>query len=493
MHNGLMISAEIVDQTIRERALKRVRELGVPLPTFADIATGRAAYSGDDVDPDSPRAENLARIHWFNDHTRRGRLAIPAHVILTKPITGIESPIIVLLGSNFPLISAHKVLPAYSALVTRLISGRFDPDANKAIWPSTGNYCRGGVAVSRILGCHGIAVLPEGMSRERFEWLSRWVRQPENIIRTPGTESNVKEIYDECNRLRTDPNNIILNQFADFTNYLVHYSCTSVALESVFDDYRKIHPKARIAAFVSATGSAGTIAAGDALKTRHGSEIVAVEALECPTLLENGYGEHNIQGIGDKHVPLIHNVLNLDAVVGVSDHVTDRLHYLFCRGNGTNLLTQALGRDVMESIDFKEIGLSGFANIAGAIRYAREKKLGARDVVMTLATDSSRLYLAALDEIGHRYYAQGSDPKKIPDEILTLIGGRDDRQILLLNDRERRRIFNLGYYTWVEQQNITLADFDARKNQEFWHEAGNCGRQWDHLITAFNHDAGFGQ
>jgi cysteine synthase len=168
-------------------------------------------------------------------------------------------------------------------------------------------YCRGGIAISRILGCRGVAVLPAGMSRERFDWLQRWIAEPADIVRTPGTESNVKEIYDKCHELARDPANVILNQFSEFGNYLVHFHCTGCALGAIFEDLRRRDPELRLTAFVAATGSAGTIAAGDYLKAAYGTSIVAVEALECPTMLYNGYGEHDIQGIGDKHIPLIHN------------------------------------------------------------------------------------------------------------------------------------------------------------------------------------------
>ena len=165
------------------------------------------------------------------------------------------------------------------------------------------------------MGCHGVAILPEGMSEERFRWLEEWVSDPADIIRTPGSESNVKEIYDACAALERDPQNIIFNQFCEFGNYLAHYRCTGRALERIVES---IDPagKRKVQAFVSATGSGGTLGAGDYLKERFGARIVAVEALECPTLLYNGFGEHNIQGIGDKHVPLIHNVMNTDLVVG---------------------------------------------------------------------------------------------------------------------------------------------------------------------------------
>src|SRR5213078_240286 len=147
---------------------------------------------------------------------------------------GVKAPIVVLLGCRFPMIGAHKVLPAYSVLASQLVTGRFDPVTQKAIWPSTGNYCRGGIAISRILGCRGVAVLPAGMSRERFEWLQEWVSDPTDIIRTPGTESNVKEIYDKCAELARDEDNVILNQFSEFANYLIHYYCTGAAFDRVF-------------------------------------------------------------------------------------------------------------------------------------------------------------------------------------------------------------------------------------------------------------------
>ena len=174
-----------------------------------------------------------------------------------------------------------------------------------------------------------MAILPEGMSQERFDWLDRWCDDPAaDVIRTPGTESNVKEIYDACNELALDPTNVVLNQFCEFGNHLAHYEVTGRALEHVFDTVAG-DSGLRLAAFVSATGSAGTIGAGDRLKDTFGTRIVAVEALECPTMLENGFGEHNIQGIGDKHIPLIHNVMNTDVVVGISDRATDELDVLY--------------------------------------------------------------------------------------------------------------------------------------------------------------------
>ena len=194
-----------------------------------------------DVDPDAPHPLNLFRVHWFNDASRRGLSATPGAIELPPELTGSPARIVLALGERFPMIRAHKVLAAYGCLAPRVVTGQFDPTRHRAIWPSTGNYCRGGVAISRILGCRGVAVLPENMSQERFDWLDRWVAEPSDIIRTPGSESNVKEIYDACAALDRDPANIVFNQFCEYGNYLVHRLCTGAALERVF---RAAAPKA---------------------------------------------------------------------------------------------------------------------------------------------------------------------------------------------------------------------------------------------------------
>src|SRR5437763_9685832 len=271
---SLLLEPEIVDAERRRAALERLREIGGTLPRFAELAEPDSMPSCADlarIDPDAASAENLRRLHWFNDASRRARADVPGHLVLPPELTGVEAPIVVLLGSRFPLIGAHKVLAAYACLVPRLVTGRFDPSRDRAVWPSTGNYCRGGVSISRILGCRGVAVLPAGMSRERFDWLRQWVGDPADIIRTAGTESNVKEIYDACGELARDEDNVILNQFSEFANYLIHYHCTGAAFDHVFSHLKADNAEYRLAAFVSATGSAGTIAAGDHLKSRHGT------------------------------------------------------------------------------------------------------------------------------------------------------------------------------------------------------------------------------
>jgi cysteine synthase len=398
---SLGLEGGIIDRDAYDRNVKHFRRAGITLPRIADLAdpVTRLADKAMDltgVDPDAPEAGNLFRVHWHNDAERRGLAPVPAHIVLTPELTGVEAKIIVALGDRFPMIRAHKVLAAYGCLVPRLLSGKFDAARHRAVWPSTGNYCRGGVAISRILGCRSVAVLPEGMSAERFRWLERWTTDPSDIVRTPGTESNVKEIYDACHELAQDPDNVILNQFSEFGNYIIHRAVTGPALARVFDAV-KDGGNLRARAYVSASGSAGTLAAGDHLKETFGTDICVVEAVECPTLLYNGYGEHNIQGIGDKHVPLIHNAMNTDFIIGVSDQATDSLNLLFNTTVGRSYLGLRVGVDQQGLASLGDLGLSSIANILGAIKYAKYMDLGPNDAVLTVATDGAELYETELN------------------------------------------------------------------------------------------------
>src|SRR3984957_12095440 len=273
---SLGLERDVIDRETYRRTVDWFRSAGVLLPTFAQLAapdTIPAAIRASlkDVHPDQAQPGNPFRGHWDNDRDRAGQAAVPVHVVLPPELTGVEARIVVALGEEFPMIRAHKVLAAYACLVPRIVTGAFDPARDRAVWPSTGNNCRGGVAISRLLGCRGVAVLPEGMSRERFAWLEDWVTDPEDIIRPPGTESNVKEIYDKCAELPADPRHVIFNQFAEFANRLVHYQGTGRALGAVFEALADAQPSGadlRLRAVVSASGSAGTLAAGDYLKER---------------------------------------------------------------------------------------------------------------------------------------------------------------------------------------------------------------------------------
>jgi cysteine synthase len=487
------LEPNIIDAARRRAAIERARKVGAVLPTWSELADPDTIpadrLSGlRGIDPDAPHAANLWRVHWDNDASRRERTAVPGHVVLPSELTGVKAPIVVLLGRRFPMIGAHKVLAAYACLAPRLVTGAFDPSSDRAIWPSTGNYCRGGVAISRILGCRGVAVLPAGMSRERFDWLKQWVADPADIIRTPGTESNVKEIYDECAKLARIEGNVILNQFSEFANYLIHYLCTGRAFDRVFTHLKSGNGDLRLAAFVSATGSAGTIAAGDHLKTLHGTKIAAVEALECPTMLCNGYGEHNIQGIGDKHIPLIHNVMNTDVVIGVSDTASDALNQLFGSNAGRGHLTGRRHIDPEVVGRFDDIGLSGLANIVAAIKLAKHLDYGPDDVVMTVATDSAALYGSERQGYLARRYPDGFDEVDAGAIFARHLEGVVDDGVLELRHIDRKRIFNLGYYTWVEQQGVAIDDFDRRRDQKFWQGLATTIPAWDRMIREFNQE-----
>ncbi|MDQ7857995.1 MAG: pyridoxal-phosphate dependent enzyme [Armatimonadota bacterium] len=487
----LGLERTVVDRVAYERAVGRLREAGVVLPTFGELAIpSRIApavrHALAEVDPDAPHPLNLFRVHWYNDASRRGSAPTPEHLVLPRALTGVDAPIVVALGDRFPMIRAHKVLAAYACLAPRIVTGQFDPTVHRAVWPSTGNYARGGVAISRIMGCRGIAVLPEGMSRERFAWLERWVADPADIIRTPGTESNVKEIYDKCAELEREPDTVIFNQFCEFGNHLAHYLCTGRALEHVFESLRNRSPDLRLAAFVSASGSAGTLGAGDYLKERCGARIVAVEALECPTMLYNGFGEHNIQGIGDKHIPLIHNVTNTDLVVAISDRSTDRLDVLFNTEVGQDYLITRRGVPAPLVGALGALGLSSICNVLAAIKIAKYYGLGPRDVLITVATDSAAMYGTEREKTLRRDFPSGFDLTAAGEVFGECLAGVATDHLLELGHRDRARIFNLGYYTWVEQQGVALEAFEARRSQAFWRDLRDLLAIWDAMIEEFN-------
>ena len=377
----------VLDPAARANAVGRYRERGIVLPTFAqqrdpslvpekvrDRLKGIGLW---DLDP-----LNLFRITWKNEPQEHGGGYGPVnHLVLPPELTGVPSPIVMIVGKWFPT-GAHKVGAAYGCLAPTIISGGFDPTRQKAVWPSTGNYCRGGAFDSYLMGCTAIAILPEEMSRERFAWLEEIGAE---VIATPGCESNVKEIYDKCWELkRTRDDVVIFNQFAEFGNAVWHHTCTGSAVAEITGPMG-----GRLAAYVSATGSAGTIAAGDHLKTVNPAmKTVASEALQCPTLYMNGFGGHRIEGIGDKHVPWIHNVRNTDCVAAIDDEDCMRLLRLFNEEAGHEVL-RAAGVDEGSLEALPLLGISCIANLLSAIKTARWFEYGANDIVVSVATETT--------------------------------------------------------------------------------------------------------
>ena len=478
-----------MQSNIVEKTAKYFKEKGVVLPTISELRNPHLISDAIKnkvlkLDKDAMDPANLFRVHWFNKRDHSQFLDVPEHIVLPSEFTGVEAKIIVNLGRYFPLITAHKVLAAYGCLLPRILNGTFDYTKHKAVWPSTGNYCRGGVAISKILGFKSVAILPEGMSKERFNWLEKWVEDKNDIIKTTGTESNVKEIYDACNELEKDKNNDIINQFDEYYNYATHRAITGSSFEKSFLKVKAdSNLKARF--YVSASGSSGTLAAGDYLKENLNAQIAVVEATECPTLLYNGYGEHNIQGIGDKHVPLIHNVMNSDYVVGVSDEATNNLNLLFNTEEGKNYLINRKGFKADFVDRLPEFGFSSIANIIASIKLAKKMKLTKNDAIITVATDGADLYETELAKTKKHF-------SKIYDQVTCAeIFAKNFEAItvdhtLELSQIDKERIFNLGYYTWVEQQGTSLEEFENRRNQSFWDKHYKDMISLDPKIKEFN-------
>ncbi|MFC2043567.1 pyridoxal-phosphate dependent enzyme, partial [Chloroflexota bacterium] len=428
---------------------------------------------------------NLFRITWKNEPIEQGGSFNGVNYMEFPPsLTGTEARIIVLVGKWFPT-GSHKVGAAFGCLVPRLATGQFDPTTQKAVWPSTGNYCRGGAYDSELLACDSIAILPEEMSRERFEWLSNIAGE---VIATPGSESNVKEIFDKCWELRASGEDLmIFNQFDEFGNYLWHYEITGHAFEEVLK--LEMKPKDNYRGLVSATGSGGTIASGDYLKQLFpGSKIVASEALQCPTLLENGFGAHRIEGIGDKHVPWIHNTKNTDLVVAIDDNAVVNLSRLFNEPNGrTYLAKQGIPEETVSQLDL--LGFSGISNLLSAIKFAKYYEMGTDDIVLTVLTDSMELYQSRLREM-HTEFGEYSEVDAAVDFARYLQGETTDNMIDLTYV-DQRRIHNLKYFTWIEQQGKNYEEImDQWYDRDYWTGFQGQVGEIDELIEEFNADVG---
>ena len=484
----------MIDLTIHPdrlaHAVARARERHIVIPTFAqqrdpslipdDVKERLKSVGLWDLDP-----LNLFRITWHNEPVEKGGGFGPVNYLeYPSELTGVDARIVTLVGKWFPT-GAHKVGAAFGCLVPRLVTGQFDPTTEKAVWPSTGNYCRGGAYDSNLLATESVAILPEGMSQERFEWLASVAGE---VIKTPGSESNVKEIFDKCNELRASGEDVVIfNQFDEFGNYLWHYTVTGPAIEEVLDTIMGDDDTYR--GVVLTTGSAGTIACGDYLKQRYpGSKIAASEALQCPTMLLNGYGSHRIEGIGDKHIPWIHNVRNTDMAMAIDDETPISLIRLFNEPAGTEYLaSRGVPAGVIERLP--ELGISSVANLVSAIKFAKWYELGADDVVVTIATDSIEMYRSRLDELNEE-----RGPLTEADAAATFqrhLLGTDTDWVEELDYRGRRRIHNLKYFTWVEQQGKDVAELDAQwYDPGYWTAIQQLADPIDRLIEDFNRQVG---
>jgi cysteine synthase len=473
-----------------ERAVKRAKEQNIIIPTFAQMknpslipAKVKEELKGVGLWDFAPR--NLFRINWHNEPVARGGgFGGVNYLELPSSLTGTKARVIVVVGKWFPT-GAHKVGAAFGCLVPRLVTGQFDPTSQKAVWPSTGNFCRGGAYDSKLLACDSIAILPEGMSKERFEWLAKVSGE---VIATPGSESNVKEIFDKCWELRKSGQDLmIFNQFEEFGNYLWHYEVTGHALEEVLK--KVMGPKDEYRGFASATGSAGTIAAGDYLKQAFPySKIVASEALQCPTLLENGFGSHRIEGIGDKHVPWIHNSKNTDMVVAIDDEAVVKICRLFNEPEGKKYLAKkGVPQAIISQLDL--MGFSGISNVLSAIKFAKYYELGENDIVLTVLTDSMELYGSRLVEM-HQEFGEYTASDAAEHCARYLLGQSTDN-LLELSYTDQRRVHNLKYFTWVEQQGKEYKEImDMWYERDYWKGVQGQVGEIDALINEFNDRVG---
>jgi cysteine synthase len=479
-----------VDKARRQRAIERVRERNIIIPTFAQmkdpyLVPGQVKEQLASIGLWDLNPRNLFRITWKNEPTGSGGGFQDVNYLeLPASLTGIEARVIALVGKWFPT-GAHKVGAAFGCLAPRLVTGQFDPTTQKAVWPSTGNYCRGGAYDSALLACESIAILPEGMSRERFEWLSNIAGE---VIATPGSESNVKEIFDKCWELRRSGQDLmIFNQFDEFGNYLWHYEITGHAMLEVLE--REMRAGDEYRGVILTTGSAGTIGCGDFMKQAFpDSKIAASEALQCPTLLQNGFGAHRIEGIGDKHVPWIHNVKNTDMVMAIDDAAVVNLARLFNEPAGRTLLVeQGVPEELVGQLDL--LGFSGIANLLSSIKFAKYYELGGQDVVLTVLTDSMELYGSRLKEM-HAEHGEYGERDAAADYARYLLGETTDH-LLELRYTDRHRVHNLKYFTWVEQQGKTFEEIQSQWYQpDYWTGVQGQVEEIDELITEFNAEVG---
>jgi cysteine synthase len=475
-----------IDEATLESAARRAHERNIRIPTFKQMQDPSLV-------PDSIKAElrdvglwdldprNLFRITWKNEPVASGgQYGGVNYIELPSELTGIDAKIVMLVGKWFPT-GAHKVGAAFGCLVPRLVTGQFDPVSQKAVWPSTGNYCRGGAYDSNLLSCESIAILPEGMSAERFHWLESVAGE---IIKTPGSESNVKEIFDKCNELRASGEDLVIfNQFDEFGNYLWHYTVTGPAMVEALEASMQLGETFRGVAL--ATGSAGTIASGDYLKQVFpGSLIGAAEATQCPTILYNGFGEHRIEGIGDKHIPWIHNVKNTDAAIGVDDEATIALTRLFNEPAGkAYLIDQGVKPELVEQLSL--FGISCIGNMVATIKMAKYYEMGSDDVLLTVGTDSMEMYESRLVELRDERGEFTSLDAAAAFSRYLLGAGID--YVHELSYYDRKRIHNLKYYTWVEQQGKTYEEIQAQwYDPDYWTSIQAMADPIDELIEAFN-------
>ncbi|MGI6632334.1 MAG: PLP-dependent cysteine synthase family protein [Bacillota bacterium] len=411
--------------------------------------------------PGSRGREGLSGITWKKPGGE------PFYIVLPKELTGVDANIVALYGRDMPS-GSHKVGATYSVTVEAQLSGQALPGRTALVFPSTGNYGIGGAWVGPRMGYDTVVVLPELMSKERFDLIESYGAR---FVKTPGCESSVKEIFDKCREMAKDSNTRVLNQFEAWANYRWHYYVTGNTIAELLESLKsKGIGKGRCSAFVSAMGSGGTIAAGDRLKQVFPeTKVVGLEPIQCPTLYANGYGDHDIQGIGDKHVTWIHNVLNMDALMCVDDMECKLMLQVLSEHAGIDYLVGQLGIREEKARDMSTMfGISGVCNVIGAIKAAKYYRMGPEDTIVTVLTDGIDRYHSVMSQITDGFGALTSEMARERHHAIFLGARTDYIQEGTVDNRDRW--FNLKYFTWVEQQGKTVQELNAQKSPGWWKE-----------------------
>jgi cysteine synthase len=422
-----MLNPGLIDKEIRERALLALKQ--------------------NELNP-----VNLFNITWKDAANQVRKIVLPA------ALTGVDANIVVMLGCGFPS-GSHKVGPAYSTLIEGIVDGEIVPGEHTILGPSTGNFGIGTAYVSKLLGFRAIVIMPDSMSQERYQRIKRYGGELEL---TPGSESDVILTLEKTRELMKDPKNKALAQFELFPNYRFHRHVTG---KSAIEAVRGIG-NGRIAGFTSAPGSAGTLAAGDQIKTVYpDAKIAALEPYECSTLANGGRGQHRIEGIGDKMCTLIHNVLNTDFVILIKDEETVQGVKIF--HDGAESLAKLGGVNHAFASSLRDsFGPSGICNVLGAIKLAKYLRLGPRDNVVTIATDGFDRYNSVLEEMNHRYLDLA--PRVLDRWVKDIfLNAGDDHIFDFRNPFVKERLFAQKENDWLKF-GYTKAFLDSMREQSFW-------------------------
>lgn len=447
----------------------------VPGPTYAEmldpsrlpaaLRTAVQAARDDELD-----ALNLFNISWrLDDNTIH-------HLVLPPALTGVECNIIVMLGDHFPS-GSHKVGPAYATLAESEAFEGLRPGDKTVIGPSTGNFGIGTAYVAKLKGYDALVVMPDNMSDERYERIRQYGG---GLDLTPGTESDVILTLERTHEEYVPtPDYEVLAQFELLPNYRFHRYVTGRSLIEMAKQYGD----GSVAAFVSAPGSAGTLAAGDEVKAVYpDAMVVALEPRECPTLFRGGQGQHRIEGIGDKMVTLIHNLLNTDYVMLIHDE--DTIRGTTVLQDGTDVLVDYLGVPRAKAEALRgHFGPSGVCNVIGAIKTAKLLDLGPDDNVVTVATDGFDRYPSVIRDLEQRWGRPITEDDLELWARATFLGATTHEVLDTRNDEAKARLHRMKKELWT-RFGYDEDYLDRMMTPDFWEDEYGDVEETDTAVQA---------